>query len=165
MTYSKPLVRGLGRWIFKGIGNTLWLGEDRACGLMSGIAGQFLHGDQFVAGGREHARLRLSRMNKAVLSLSCQGGVPPSQNQPVLYQGFALPSHQLTWKCNKALFKSKVVFLQGSMLAGGRVDYRHRSPVGPFTARWSLMAVSSWSQRRAGRGQLHMVWWVVDSLP
>ena len=26
-----------------------------------------------------------------------------------------LPSHQLTWKCKKALSKRKVVFLQGSM--------------------------------------------------
>ena len=38
---------------------------------------------------------------------------------------FFLPSHQLPWKCKKALSKRKVVFLPGSvhqtMLAGGRV--------------------------------------------
>ena len=38
-----------------------------------------------------------------------------------------VPSHQLTWKCKKALFMRKVVFLQGSVhtpMLTGRVPFR-----------------------------------------
>ena len=49
-----------------------------------------------------------------------------SQRQPGP-RGPDLASHQLTWKCKKALSKRKVVFLQGSvhkfMLAGGVVAF------------------------------------------